>query len=160
MGKRKARKKNKVLPKYRSQHSNNTSIEKKIKESKIFENKDFTLVSNYSEKMSEILLDFAELTLNGVDDDDLTAMDNAIGFSAAVWNLSIMPKSEQKEALDEIIETTTHVNPEMIGNVETAIEMLLDRKKKHFDNNKRFIITYEFGMKNGEPWLDVVSTLG
>lgn len=159
MGKHKGRKKNKILPKHRIQRVTSSSLEDKIKRSGIFQGDKVEFVHGMKEKMSEVLLDFAEPLLEGIEDDDYKAMEKAIGFAAAVWNLSLMPKTEQKEELNDILKIAAKDDPEMLNVAEGMVRMLLDRKEKYFPNNRRFIINYEFGMRNGQPWLNVASTV-
>jgi len=151
------RKRNKILPKNRVPRVTSSSLEDKIKESGLFGEKEVTLVKSMGEKMSEVLFDFAEPLLDEVDDDH-HAMDKAISFAAAVWNLSLMSKSDQKKGVNDILEIIRKDDPEMLSVGHGIIEMLLDRKKKYFPNNKRFIISYELGLRNGQPWLNVAST--
>lgn len=152
MGKRKRRKK--ALPK-NMRNITSSSLEDKIKKSSLFRGKNFTLVKGTDEKMSAVLLDFAEPLLDKLE--DYPTIEKAISFAAVIWNLSLLPKSEQKKGLEDILKMFDDPEMRKIGK-DIAI-MLLDRKEKCFPNNKRFIINYEFGMKNGEPWLNVASTI-
>ncbi|MEW6274876.1 MAG: hypothetical protein AB1556_07150 [Bacillota bacterium] len=155
MGKRKRKKK--ALPKNRMRNITSSSLEDKIKKSGLFRGKNFTLVKGTGEKMSEVLLDFAEPLLDKLE--DYPTIEKAISFAAVIWNLSLLPKSEQKKGLEDILKILGKDDPEMRKIGKDIAIMLLDRKEKCFPNNKRFIITYEFGMKNGEPWLNVASTI-
>ncbi|MGQ9824854.1 MAG: hypothetical protein ACUVSK_07635, partial [Desulfotomaculales bacterium] len=109
------------------------------------------------EKMYEVLLDFSEPLLDKLE--DYPTIEKAISFAAAIWNLSLLPKSEQKKGLEDILKILGKDDPEMRKIGEDIARMLLDRKNKYFPNNKRFIINYEFGMRNGKPWLNVASTI-
>ncbi|MGQ9823580.1 MAG: hypothetical protein ACUVSK_01060, partial [Desulfotomaculales bacterium] len=66
MGKRKRKKK--ALPKNRMRNITSSSLEDKIKKSGLFRGKNFTLVKGTGEKMSEVLLDFAEPLLDKLED--------------------------------------------------------------------------------------------
>lgn len=158
MGNRK-RKKNKIPPKYRLPRVTSTSLEEKIVESGLFGEEKVKVVRGLEEKMSDVLLDFAQPILHGIEG-DLKATERAISFAAAVWNLSLPPKGLETKALQDILGIIGGDCQDMRNEGENIVRMLLDRKAKLYPRNKRYIINYEFGMRNGQPWLNVASTLG
>lgn len=153
------RKKKKVPQKHRLQRITSSSLEDKIRESGILPKDKIRFVKGTGEKMSEVLLDFAEPLLAELEDEDYKSMGKAISFAMAIWNSSLLPENEQKKGLEDILEIVGEDDPEMRNVGEYIVRMLLDRKKKYFPNNKRFIIDYEFGMKNGQSRLNVASTV-
>lgn len=153
--KKKKGKKNKRLSKRCVQNTNVFSLENKIKTSGIFPSSNVKFVrNNMKEKMSDVLLDFAAPFLDDLDDPD--DMKKVIAFAAVVWNISLIPESEKKNSLDEI---TGVFASEDSSLVEHMTKVLLERKEQLFSYNKRFIVDYEFGFKDGLPWLNVASTL-
>ncbi|MEW6662553.1 MAG: hypothetical protein ACOY9Y_14450 [Bacillota bacterium] len=156
MGKHKGRKKKKKLPKHRVQGINTSSLENKVRGSGLFSGK-VTFVHGMKEKMSEVLLDFAAPFLDGLDEPK--EMEKVISFAAVVWNLSLLPEDQQKNGMKEIADIFGQGGQEYRNVGMFMTEVLLERKKKFFPNNKRLIINYEFGFKNGLPWLNVASTI-
>lgn len=149
------RKKNKILPKHRLPRITDSSLEEKVIESGLFPSDEIGFVHGLEEKMSDVLVDFAQPILHGIEG-DFKATEKAISFAAAVWNLSLLPKGEQGKGLHDILKI---IGDNEGNNGENLVKILLDRKEKYFPKNKRFIINYEFGMKNGQPWLNVASTV-
>jgi hypothetical protein len=111
-----------------------------------------------AEKMSEVILDFAEPLLAKCQDDKTER--KAVGIAILVWNLSLLPKKEQKEGIQDIYS----VYSKSYDATDRAImmyivDMLLERKKKHFPNHKRAIVEYQFSGSGKTRRLDVASTL-
>jgi hypothetical protein len=157
VGKRKGRKKNKILPKHRVREINTSSLENKVRDSSLFSDGEVTFVHGMEQKMSEVLLDFAALFLDDLDEPK--EIEKVISFAAAVWNLSLLPEKQQKNGMKEITDIFAQEYQEYQNVGAFMTEVLLERKKKFYPNNKRFIINYEFCFKNGLPWLNVASTI-
>lgn len=157
MGKHKGRKKNKILPKHRVQMINTSSLENKVKDSSLFSDGEVTFVHGIEEKMSEVLLDFAAPFLDDIDEPK--EMEKIVSFAVAVWNLSLLPENQQKNGKKEILDIFAQGGQEYQNVGAFMTDVLLERKKKLYQNNKRFIVNYDLGFKNGLPWLNVASTI-
>ena len=156
MSKKKSKKK-KIMPKHRISNPLATSFADKVRNSEILDNKDVVLVGQVGEKMSEVILDFAEPLLENVEGNEGT--EKTMCMAILVWNISLMPKDEQKNAIEDILNNLCKDELGLRKDMEDVINMLIERKKKYFSKNKRFIINYEIGTKNGKPWLNVASTV-
>lgn len=152
------RKKNKIPPRCRLPRVTSTSLEEKIAESGLFGEENVSVIHGLKEKMSDIILEFAEPLLKEAGD-DLKAMDSAISFAVTVWNMSLLPKDMETKAFQDILGIIGDCR-DMRNEGENIVKILLDRKAKLYPGNKRYIINYEFGMRNGKPWLNVASTMG
>ena len=106
-------------------------------------------------KMSEVLLDFAEPMLESIPDSSY--FDDAIAFSAVCWNLALMPSQEQRMHLNETVDAMAGSDLFKRDGIEQNIQMLLDRKKALFADNKRVIVDYEIVHEKTGPRLLVVS---
>ena len=106
-------------------------------------------------KMSEVLLDFAEPMLESIPDSSY--FDDAIAFAAVCWNLALMPSQEQQMHLNETVDAMAGSDLFKRHGIEQNIQMLLDRKKAFFADNKRVIVDYEIVQEETGPRLLVVS---
>ncbi len=157
MAKNKGRKKNKVLPKNRVQNVTTFTLENNIKKNNLLNDIETKFLYDLEEKMSEVLLDFASPFLAGLDDPN--DMEKAISFAASVWNLSLLPKDQQKDGIEEIAQIFGQGSVEHHNIGKYMVNKLLERKDIIYPNNRRCIVNYEFGVKNGLPWLNVASTI-
>jgi hypothetical protein len=159
MGKHKGGKKNKILPKHRVQSINISSLESKVRDIGYLSDANVVCVNGSGEKMSEVLLDFAEPLIDGIED-DYRAMEKTISFVVVVWNVSLLPEMEKRKGIEAILDLFSKDDAEAARRTgEDMVRFLLERKERYFQNNKRLIISYEFGKKNGKPWLNVASTV-
>ena len=109
------------------------------------------------EKMSDVILRFAEPLLrspHGV------ISKNVIRFAIAVWNVSLLPKDEQSEALKPIVTMLPEDDQDARYELLAAIGMLLARKQRYFANNTRVILDYQITESPDTLHLDVISTVG
>ena len=106
-------------------------------------------------KMSEALLDFAEPMLATIPDSSY--FDDAIAFSALCWNLALLPSPERQVSLNETVDAMAGSDLFRRIGIEQNIQMLLDRKKALFADNKRLIVDYEIVQEKSGPRLLVVS---
>jgi len=110
------------------------------------------------EKMSEVIQDFAKPLLDECEDDESAR--KAIALSILVWNACLFPKKEQKGVIKEIYSDLSKSHDArdnaMMVNI---LDMLVERKKKYFADNKRAIVEHQFTGSGKNRRLDVVSTL-
>ncbi|VAX35069.1 hypothetical protein MNBD_UNCLBAC01-132 [hydrothermal vent metagenome] len=110
-------------------------------------------------KMSEIILEFAEPLLDVAS--HYREQENSIYFAIMVWNMSLCSKRNQKEDIQNLINTICDTKEKLvIKDMKCFIEQLLKRKKKYFAQENRFIKDYHIKEgKNGDISLDVVSII-
>ncbi|MGM0365021.1 MAG: SEC-C metal-binding domain-containing protein [Actinomycetota bacterium] len=107
-----------------------------------------------NEKMSEILLEFAEPLTDECESD--RAFFNAIQLSALAWNSSSFPPKERKKLIDGDIEKYIKDNLDK-KTVKAILSMMLERKKKSFSHIKMMIVDLEISRKDGQHQLNVMS---
>jgi hypothetical protein len=108
-----------------------------------------------TEKMSEVILRFAE----PLKDDDGIVSKVMIEMAIIIWNASFMPQDMQRKALEDIINVLPRDASEARHEMLLIVHMLLERKKQYFSNNKRLIMDYHITESAHSIHLDVVSTI-
>jgi hypothetical protein len=117
-------------------------------------------ITRAQEKMSEVILDFAEPFLEGISDE--MGWKTVLGFAILCWNIALAPEEEQEESLANVLGDLGKAaknDPSAIDSLEAIARMLLYRKKALFPNNKRPILSYEIVEKGDEMTLLVTSSL-
>jgi hypothetical protein len=129
------------------------ALKKETEKSSIF--LDFDI--GYPEKMSEVILEFAEPLLE--DDETPENFRSSISFAINAWNISLMPPEIRQESIDKAIEILS-INDEEDKNVFLALmESMIIRKNKYFSHINRCIVDYKIlDTENGDS-LSVVSSL-
>jgi len=108
-----------------------------------------------TEKMSEVILRFAE----PLKDDYGIVPKAMIEMAIIMWNASFMPKDMQMKAMADIINVFPRDDREARREMLLTVNMLLERKKKYFSNNKRLIMDYHITESAHRIHLNVVSTI-
>jgi len=108
-----------------------------------------------TEKMSEVILRFAE----PFKDDDGLVPRAMLEIAIIMWNASFMPMEMQKKAVEDIVNVFPRDDREARREMLLTAHMLLERKKQHFSDNKRMIIDYHITESAHSIHLDVVSTV-
>ena len=108
------------------------------------------------EKMSDILLEYAEPFMNIIKTDDNEEYEKAIKISIILWNCSIMEGvGKQKRR-----ETEKILKPMMPdAEARSVIRYMLDRKLHMFPDNMRSILSYDLTYKPDGFNLCVASTI-
>jgi hypothetical protein len=111
---------------------------------------------NGAGKMSEVIQDFAEPLLDECEDDESER--KAISIAIFVWNTSLLPKKEHKEAIQEICSEFSKPNDAgFLATMRLFFDMLMERKKKYFANNKRLIVGHQISGSGNNRRLIIVS---
>jgi hypothetical protein len=108
-----------------------------------------------TEKMSEVIFRFVEPFK---DDDDLVSK-AMLEIAIIIWNASFMPKDMQQKAVEDVINVLPSHDSEARREMFLIVNMLLERKKQYFSNNKRLIMDYHITESAHGINLDVVSTV-
>lgn len=107
------------------------------------------------EKMSDVILRFAEPLLHG----PAGANKNAIRLAIALWNASLLPTAEQSDALNALIDMLPEDDQAARRELAAVCDMLLTRKRRYFAANTRVILDYQITETADTLHLDVISTL-
>jgi hypothetical protein len=108
-----------------------------------------------TEKMSDVITRFAAPLKPP--EEVLTA--KTIQFAILVWNASLLPPREQRQALEDIANLVPDADRETRGVIQQSITMLLARKQQYFAHNRRFIVDYHIAETADMLSLNIVSTL-
>ena len=97
-------------------------------------------------------------------------LDFTIGFSERqklfalaifAWNLALMPEQERPTIIRQMMNQGLVENDPLIRqDIREVINELIDRKKTHFADNKRYIIEFELQDLGDQFHLSVASTSG
>ncbi|MDI6734696.1 MAG: hypothetical protein QME42_00635 [bacterium] len=111
------------------------------------------------EKMSEVILDFAKPLLEECAGNN-ELIKKAVTIAIIVWNISLLPEKDHNKAVQDISsKLAPSKNASDYVVMMSYIDMLMERKKKYFSNNRRAIISYHFSDVQGGIHLDLASTL-
>jgi len=138
-----------------SQLSSQEALFKRVQSSDYFKNTQVVRNTGDLEKMSDVIHRFAE----PLQDENGDVPANMLRFAILVWNASLLPKDEQKEAIRDIIKALPGKEKGLREGALFAVGILLERKKKYFSENKRIIIDYDITETKDMLNLNVVSTV-
>ena len=158
MARKKTKKKRKRRQKDRSRSQTRLSpkMRQNIKELGIEE--PIVVRSSSSEKMSEILLDFAEPLMEQVDRSDERAFGNVISIAAFAWNVSLLPKEKWESSIEDMVKELAQSDDD-VAMMKSIVQMLIQRRMEFFSDITRYIFDYEI-LDEKEGWhLNVVSSL-
>ena len=105
-------------------------------------------------KLSEVVLDYAEPLINAVSDNE----EKAIRFSVTLWNASLLPKQKALEIIEPSLDDMANGNQLIQKEFHTMFEMMYNRKQSLFSNDKRFIVDYSLEENDEGFYLQVAST--
>ena len=109
----------------------------------------------HAEKMSEVILRFAE----PLKDSYGVVPEKMIHLAILVWNTALLPKHEQMNSIKTILKTLAQKDRELRKDCLKLIDIMLKRKRQHFAENKRFIYDHQVSRTKGYLHLDVVASL-
>ena len=130
-----------------------TSLIKKTKER--FPDENFVVQPGGEEKISEVLMEFIEPYIKSLKTDE--EHKKLITLAIVAWNTALLPEEEQQEMVDEALSKA--VPPDTRTPLKRIMNQLIERKKKYFSDNKRFILGYELSRSGESLSLSVASTL-
>jgi hypothetical protein len=104
------------------------------------------------EKMSEVLLKFAEPILDTLDSSaPLDEIRAALEFAMTIWNYSLLPAQTRSKGLPEVIMSDPWL--------KSAAEVLLERKAQLFAANRRVLYGLEVFEEGDEFRVNVLSLI-
>jgi hypothetical protein len=139
----------------RTSSSGQQILLKRVRASPHFHNTQVIAKPAGTEKMSEVILRFAEPFKDAY---GMVAKE-MLEIAIIIWNASFMPKEMQKKALEDVINVFPQENREARREMFLIAHMLLERKKQYFSENKRLIMDYHITESADSIHLDVVSTI-
>jgi hypothetical protein len=128
---------------------------KRVRASQHFHNTQVIVNPAGTEKMSEVILRFAE----PLKDNDGLVPKAMLEIAIIMWNASFMPMDMQRKAVEDIVNVFPSDNSEARREMFLTAHMLLERKKQYFSHNKRMIMDYHITESPHSIHLDVVSTV-
>lgn len=134
--------------------STQQAVFKRVQSSEYFKNTKLIPNTGEVEKMSDVILRFAE----PLQDEYGIVPSDMIRFAILVWNASILPKESQDQAFKDIDNLIPRDDRESRQEMLMTISILLERKEKYFSDNKRFIVDYNIRESDRRIHLDVAST--
>ena len=112
--------------------------------------------NNSSEKISEIIQEFAEPLFDECDTDEECEM--MIPISIMIWNLCALPKEDRKEEIIKMLDLLAGDDNDMYMYWSGLIKSQMFRKEMYFSQVRRFICDYKIIKNGNELRLTVVST--
>jgi len=110
------------------------------------------------EKMSEVILDFAEPLLDECETE--AAEKIAVAMAIHIWNASLLPEKDQSPEIRKMCsQLAGSDDAERIAELMEYANFLLERKDIHYAENRRHIVKYEISGSGKNRRLDVASTL-
>jgi hypothetical protein len=140
-----------------SQPSGQHILLRRAQQSDVLKNAQIVVNPGDTEKMSDVILRFAEPLLHGADG---IVEKNVIRFAIGVWNASLLPPPAQAEALKSIVAILPEGDHDARRELVAAMFTLLARKQTYFADNTMVIVDYQITQSRDMLHLDVVSTLG
>ncbi len=131
------------------------ALKKKMQTEGFSEGREVIFHSSGEEKMSEVLLEFIKPYVDHADTED--AYRKLLVIAILAWNAAILPKEKRQEIVNKLLEEMRIPEAKEFRSI---IEILIERKLKHFAENKRLIVNYELTDLGDGRHLSVASTLG
>lgn len=130
----------------------------RLRNSDLFPEKKILVDLSAVQKMSEVILDFAEPLLSMASNDE--EIKKSIGLAILIWNLSLLPTEGQSEQLEQFWPSLqADSGDEHVEDARSIVASLLKRKELHFQDHKRAILDYHISDTRDGLHLDVVSTV-
>ena len=108
----------------------------------------------FARKMSEVLLEFAEPLLEDSFDEEFEPI---ISFASMCWNCSFLPQKQQQSHLKDIIRSMGKFDLHNRLEAKKWFNMLLERKRIFFADERRIIANYRIIEEEDEHRLIVMS---
>jgi hypothetical protein len=127
----------------------------RVRASQHFHNTQVMVNPAGTEKMSEVILRFAE----PFKDHDGLVPRAMIEIAIILWNASFMPSDMQRKAVEDLVNVFPSDDSGARREMLRTAHMLLERKKQYFSQNKRMIMDYHITESAHGIHLDVMSTV-
>ena len=104
------------------------------------------------DKMSAVLIDFAEPLFEFTADRDIVCQ-----IAMIAWNLAIIAKSERGQMLEEAIKELSGEDYKVEVDFRTLLTVMIQRKIMLYPNNKRLMLNYSISGQKENAKLHVAS---
>lgn len=111
------------------------------------------------EKMSEVLLKYAEPLTEPLPEHDDASFRKTIAFAVMCWNAALSIKLEREEIFRQFISQTPPTKEFPVEEVRGFFDFMIERKHRLFKDNKRWIVNYEIKFTKRDRHVYVASTL-
>jgi hypothetical protein len=111
------------------------------------------------QKMSAVLLDYAEPLTAQLPVHDDKAFRNAIGVAVMCWNAALASRNEREEMLRQFASRTSDEDILPAEELREILDFMVQRKMQLYKSNKRWIINYEIKSTKRDREVYVASTL-
>ena len=132
----------------------------RVKEQSIDTGREFRVAPPNTEKMSQIIIDYArpllEVAKNGEE------QKKAITIAVTIWNLSLFPEESQSEYISEIekiMRATSGKGGDLSEKDNAVFNYMMERKKVLFPEIARLVVDYEFVETPKSFHLNIVSNI-
>ena len=122
--------------------SNIEVLRRKIENDPAFAGKVVCLTKTGKEKMSDIIINFAEPLMEKNPSVEVEKM--LIVFAIGCWNATLLPDEYKKPFMEDILDAVSCEGPSMRDTYRIFLRMMMERKQKLFANNRRFVISWNF----------------
>ncbi|MEW6608541.1 MAG: hypothetical protein AB1414_14035 [bacterium] len=130
------------------------SLIDKLKEKDLLEGKKVVFQPSREVKMSEEIENFVEPYIEFVN--TYEDYNKLISLAVVAWNAALLPEHKRKDMLNEIIANLSFSDTESLREI---IETMIDRKRRYFSDNKRFVVEYHLSELRKGFHLSIASTL-
>jgi hypothetical protein len=134
------------------------ALKQKLRSDKLFAGKELVVQPSGKEKMSEVLEAFVEPYRDAAK--TFQAYQALITVGIVAWNAALTPKNKRRGMLDDALEAAfpsdDPVNRQIFQGI---VNELVERKERHFPENKRFILSYQLSENRDNYHLAVAPTL-
>jgi hypothetical protein len=128
----------------------------RIKRMPAFRDADVRMMPAGAQKMSQVILEFAEPLLEQAEGD--TESRNALAFAVLAWNASFMPEDRRQDLVEEHASAFARAGGDIVAIREVFSE-LIRRKEEVYADVHRLILGYHVKGPEGRRSLEVVSTM-
>lgn len=132
----------------------------RVKKQSIDPGREFRIAPPNTEKMSEIIIDYARPLLDVAKNGE--EQKKAITIAVIIWNLSLFPEEKQSEHITEIkkiIRTSSVKGADLSENNNAVFNYFMERKKVLFPEVNRVVVDYEFVETPKGFHLNIVSNI-
>ncbi|HEC15037.1 MAG TPA: hypothetical protein ENI99_00460 [Sedimenticola sp.] len=101
-------------------------------------------------KISQMLIEYASDYIGMAS--TIEQKQSHLNAACSAWNISILPKHQRRNALNEYIKSYKRYNPNQndVSHVKHDMELLIKRKLKMFPEIKKPIVNAEIREKDGK----------
>ena len=121
-----------------------------------FSGKEIKINDNPTEKMSEIILDFAEPLLDECETDK--ERERMMPICIMIWNICLMPRELRKEEIKRMLDIIAGDDNDTYMFWSGLIKSQMFRKEMYFSHIRRLICDYKIDKKGNELKLSIVSS--